>query len=176
MSKQSAAPETDDPYALGHNERVWFDAVLYPNRSLSTWGFLAIMAVIIGVSFTAGLYFWSLGAWPITGFFGLDILLVYLAFRWNYRSGRLKEQVRLSDTMLLVRRVLPNGQTASWIFQPYWVRLSLTHPGEHESEVILAEGRKQVVIGTFLAPEERKDLAEALENALGEARRAEAPV
>ena len=35
------------------------------------------------------------GAWPVMGFFGLDVLLVYVAFKLNYRSGRLYETVEL---------------------------------------------------------------------------------
>ena len=83
-----------------NEERVHFDAVLRPHRSLSRSGFLILMLALGGVSFIAGMAFLLLGAWPVFGFLGLDVLLVYVAFKLNYRSGRLTEAVRLTDEQL----------------------------------------------------------------------------
>ena len=58
-----------------------FSAVLTPHRSLSATGFLILMMLVGGVSFAAGIVFLMMGAWPVFGFFGLDVLLLYLAFR-----------------------------------------------------------------------------------------------
>ena len=66
-----------------------FSALLTPHRSLGPTGFLILMACLGGLSFVSGIIFVSIGAWPVFGFFGLDVLLVYLAFRANYRSARL---------------------------------------------------------------------------------------
>ena len=76
-------------------EPLLFDAVLYPHRSLSPAGFWLIMGAISLVSFTAGIAFLLKGAWPILGFFGLDVLLMYVAFKASYRSGRLHETIRM---------------------------------------------------------------------------------
>lgn len=64
-----------------------FRAVLTPHRSLSPRGFLILMSVLATVSFATGLLFASIGAWPVLGFFGLDVGIIYLAFRLNYRAG-----------------------------------------------------------------------------------------
>ena len=64
-----------------------FRALLTPHRSLGPTGFLVLMAALAGISFVTGLVFYLAGAWPVMGFFGLDVALVYLAFRLNYRSG-----------------------------------------------------------------------------------------
>jgi hypothetical protein len=67
-----------------------FSAIITPHRSLGPRGFLIFMLCLGGLSFIAGVIFVSLGAWPVFGFFGLDVLLVYFAFRAKYRSARLR--------------------------------------------------------------------------------------
>ena len=75
---------TDDD---AHLEPTIFAAVLTPHRSLGNIGFLVLMIVFGGVSFVSGIAFLMMGAWPIFGFFGLDVLLLYWAFRINYRRA-----------------------------------------------------------------------------------------
>lgn len=150
---------------------VLFDAVLRPNRSLGRPGFIAVMAGVIVVSVGLGTFFLLQGAWPVFGFFGLDILLLYLAFRLSYRSGRLRETITVTVDEVVVRRIAPNGRTTEWRFNPYWLRVALDDPVEHESQITLTSHGRSVVIGPFLAPEERASLVRALREALGEANR-----
>ena len=78
------------------NEPELFSALLTPHRSLSRAGFLALMLFVIAVSFAAGLACVLIGAWPVFGFFGLDVLAIYWAFRINFRSGRASEEIRVT--------------------------------------------------------------------------------
>ena len=64
-----------------------FDAVLYPNRSLDQFGFHLLMAAIVLVSAGIGAAFVIAGAWPVTGFLGLDVVLLYLAFPLELSAG-----------------------------------------------------------------------------------------
>jgi uncharacterized membrane protein len=148
-------------------ERVHFDAVLNPHRSLSPKGFLILMLALGGMSFAAGVAFLAMGAWPVFGFFGLDVLLVYVAFKLNYRSGKLVEAVRLTDSQLCIRRIHPSGRTQEWSFEPYWVRVDMDDPPEHASQLTLRSHGRSLTIGAFLTPEERLELARALVDALG---------
>ena len=150
---------------------VLFDAVLAPNRSLGRAGFIAVMAGVIVVSVGLGTYFLLQGAWPVFGFFGLDIALLYLAFRLSYRSGRLRETIRVTADEVVVRRIAPNGRTTEWRFNPYWLRVALDEPVEHESQITLTSHGRSIIVGPFLAPEERASLVKALREALGEANR-----
>ena len=50
-----------------------FSAVITPHRSLGRTGFLLLMLCIGAVSFVCGLLFLVIGAWPVFGFFGLDV-------------------------------------------------------------------------------------------------------
>ena len=169
-------PSSSDPPAVGPGgdrraAPVFFDAVLSPNRSLPRPGFIAVMAGVIVVSVGLGTFFLLQGAWPVFGFFGLDILLLYLAFRLSYRSGRLRETITVTADEVVVRRIAPNGRTTEWRFNPYWLRVALDDPVEHESQITLTSHGRSLVIGPFLAPEERASLVRALREALGEANR-----
>ena len=150
---------------------VIFDAELAPNRSLGRAGFFAVMAGVVVVSVGLGTYFLLQGAWPVFGFFGLDIALLYLAFRLSYRSGRLRETIRITADEVVIRRIAPNGCTTEWRFNPYWLRVALDDPVEHHSQITLTSHGRSLVIGPFLAPEERATLVQALRDALGEANR-----
>ena len=124
------------------------------------------MAAVSAICFTAGLAFLSVGAWPVFGFFGLDVALLYLAFHLNYRAGRLRETVRLNDKELVVIRRFPNGQMREWRFVPYWVRVSMDTPLRHESKLVLSSHGRHITVGSFLTPEERLEVADALRTAL----------
>ncbi|MDX1711348.1 MAG: DUF2244 domain-containing protein [Rhodovibrionaceae bacterium] len=155
------APERPaEPDAAG--EQVLFDAVLTPHRSLSARGFLIFMTAVGGVSFFAGLMFFLAGAWPVMGFFGLDALLIYIAFRINYRRGRMFETVRLTPHDLTVRRVDHWGKATEWRFPPNWLQVLMDDPPAHESMVTLRSHGRSLVVGAFLSPEERLDFARAL--------------
>lgn len=148
-----------------------FDALLYPNRSLSPRGFRIVMSVAALVSLTlGGLFFWR-GAWPVFGFCGLDILLLYLALRASYRSGRVYEKVRLTPAELSVEQGDHRGPRRVHRFQPLWLRVRIDDPPRHESQVELSSHGRTLVVGSFLSPEERGDFARALRAALDRLRR-----
>ena len=147
-----------------------FHAILEPHRSLSPRGFVILMAAIVAVAFAAGLAFALMGAWPVLGFFGLDVLLIYVAFKASYRSGRMHESLRLTESALVVERVGPGRRRRSWRFQPYWLRVEMDDPPRHESQLVLASHGRRLRIGAFLAPEERLELARALDAALARLR------
>jgi uncharacterized membrane protein len=160
-------PLSNEPQVLPDEpSTLLFDAVLHPHRSLGPTGFLVLMGVVVAVSFVAGAVFFVVGAWPIPAFFGLDVLLVYIAFRANYRSARVSETVQLSRSELVVRRTQPNGAQQEWRFQPYWLRVNMDDPPRHDSRLMLSSHGRHVSIGGFLTPDERLEVAEALRAAL----------
>ena len=145
---------------------VLFDARLSPHASLPRAGFLVLMAILCAISFVAGIAFVAIGAWPVFGFFGLDVALVYIAFRINYRRAQRFETVQLTPTRLAVERVSPHGQVQRFELQPYWLRVLMDDPPRHESQLILRSHGKSLVIGAFLSPPERLEVANALNAAL----------
>jgi uncharacterized membrane protein len=95
-----------DPHApaLEVTETLYFDAEIRPNRSLPNPGFYALMAAVAVISFSAGIAFMMIGAWPVLGFFGLDVLLVWLAFKLSYRDGRRREIIQITAEEIRVAR------------------------------------------------------------------------
>ena len=166
-------PETDakgNPLPLARDAAL-FDAELRPHRSLSPRGFVLLMAGVCAISFTGGLAFFLAGAWPVVGFFGLDIFLIQLAFRMNYRAARASEDVELYPDRLTVRRTKPNGRQTEFSLNPYWARLEVErHPEIGVTGVKIASHGKRFTIAAFLGPHERESFADAFSAALAEAR------
>jgi uncharacterized membrane protein len=163
MTEANAIPQ--DPL-----DSAQFSAVLTPHRSLGPTGFMVLMTGVCAVSFATGLFFYLLGAWPVIGFMGLDVALIYIAFKLNFRALRLYETVDLTDEALTVTRVAPSGKSQSWRFNPYWVRLSLQERIGRSSELSIASHGERLVFASFLTDEEREDFASALSAALSAAR------
>jgi uncharacterized membrane protein len=149
-----------------------FSAIITPHRSLGPTGFLIFMACLGGLSFVSGIVFVLIGAWPVFGFFGLDVLLVYVAFRANYRSARAYEEVTVTAAELTVRKVNHRGGVRQWTLNPLWVRLErIVHAEFGIERLFLVSHGRRVVIAGFLNPAEKASFARALTRALGEARR-----
>jgi uncharacterized membrane protein len=149
-----------------------FSALLTPHRSLSRTGFMVLMAFVSAISFAAGLAFWLMGAWPVLGFFGLDLLAVYWAFRINFRHARASEEIRITPSELRLRRVSHRGHVVEFVLNPLWVQLDRKTHAEYgiEKLYLLSKGRR-VSIGSFLGPDEKASFASALTAALVAARR-----
>lgn len=149
-----------------------FSARLTPHRSLNRTGFVVLMTFIGVVSFAAGIAFWMMGAWPVFGFFGLDVLLIYWAFRRNFRSAGGSEDILVTPSELRVRRVSHRGHVAEWTLNPLWVQLEQTGDPEFGIERIYLVSRgRRFSIGHFLGPDEKASFAKALLAALQTAKR-----
>ena len=153
-------------------EPTLFSAVLTPHRSLSAPGFLAVMLLMGGMCFATGIVFVIAGAWPVVGFLGLDVALIYWAFRINYRAAAAYEQVTMTPSVLTLRKVSARGKVAEWTLNPVWVRL---YQDPHEEfgieRLFLVSRGRRLSVGSFLGPDEKASFATALGAALGEARR-----
>jgi uncharacterized membrane protein len=149
-----------------------FSAVITPHRSLTPRGFLILMLCLGALSFMSGVIFVSIGAWPVFGFFGLDVLLVYFAFRANFRAARAYEEVTVTPCELTVRKVSQRGDVREWTLNPLWVRLERIVHAEFGIErlFLVSHGRRLAIAG-FLGPHEKKSFATALSAALVEAKR-----
>src|ERR1700680_3970710 len=149
-----------------------FSALLTPHRSLNRTGFLVLMAFLSVVSFAAGVAFLLMGAWPVFGFFGLDVLAVYVAFRINFRRARASEETRITPTELRVRRVSHRGHVVEFVFNPLWVQLDRkTHPEFGIEKLYLVSKGRRVAVASVLGPDEKASFANALVAAVEAARR-----
>ena len=156
----------EEALAGGTVERPVFDAVLHPHRSLSGPGFLIVMGLAAVVSVTIGGFFLIMGAWPVFGFYGLELLALYVGLRVNYRRGLIYERLKLTRRALTVERGDVAGPKGRWQFEPYWLRVSIDDPVRHDSQIVLSSHGRNLVVGAFLSPGERLEFAQALRSAL----------
>lgn len=166
MSESNALPadQADEP--------TLFSALLTPHRSLGSVGFLVLMSIVAVVSFAGGVVFFLVGAWPVGFFFGLDALLIYWAFRVNYRSAAAYEQVTVTPSELRVRKVTHRGKVSEWSLNPLWTRLDReTHEDFGLLRLSLVSRGRKLSVGTSLGPAEKESFAKALSAAIGEAKR-----
>ncbi len=153
-------------------EQPVFSAVIRPHRSLSPQGFRILMMLVCAVSIVASLPFVIMGFWPLAGFFGLDFLGLYIAFRVSYRQGQAFELLELTPIRLLFRKVTARGETQEWHFNPLWTRLDRETDDEFGLQKLeLTSRSERVVIARDLSPPERETLAEAFGRALSDVKR-----
>ena len=149
-----------------------FRAVLSPHRSLSAVGFLVLMAVLVALNLTAGITFYVLGAWPVVGFMGLDVALVWWAFRLNYARARVLERIEITDHELILERQAHGRPAEQHRFSRGWVQVELEEDREREliGRLFLRSRGVRTEIGRFLSPAERKSFALTLKAALAKPR------
>ncbi len=157
---------TDDPFA-----KPLFTATLRPYRSLKLEGFRLMMVLVALASFVASIPFVVLGFWPVAGFYGLDVLLLYFAFRANFAAAKAYEEVSVSPLEVSLKKVGPKGDATEWRFHPIWTRVHRDEHAEFGIERLwLASRGQSVTVGRFLPRDEMARFGDRLSDALKTAR------
>lgn len=152
--------------AQGADAQV-FAAEIRPHRSLTTRGFVTVMIGFSALATMISVPFFLMGAWPVVGFLGLDVLALWLAFRISFRQARACEQVALTYVELLIRKVSARGAAREWRFNPSWVRLETESDEDFGMTGIAVASRgRRIAVAEALSPHERADFAEAFGRAL----------
>ncbi|RFC64068.1 DUF2244 domain-containing protein [Fulvimarina endophytica] len=164
-SRQNANPVPDA-------DRPIFEALLTPYRSLGRRGFIVTMVLFGAVCLGAGAAFASMGAWPVFGFLGLDILILYLALKFSFASGTAREEVSISRNDLSIRKISPRGRVRETHYLPAWTRFRISRMEEIGiTGMHVASRGRTTEIGAFLHLDDRETFAKAFNEALGEAKR-----
>ena len=158
--------------SLDFADRPVFAAVIQPHRSLDRNGFRTVMALCCLAGAAASIPFLVLGLWPVAGFFGLELLALYVAFRINNRRAASFEEVVLTPIELMFRRVTHRGERREWRFNPLWTRLDRESDADFglQKLALVSRGERLVIAGD-LSPPERESFAEALGQALADVKR-----
>jgi len=152
-------------------EEPLFRALLVPHRSLGQRGFVILMGLLVACWLFYGGLFLAMGAWPIFGFLGLDVLGLWLAFRWNYRAARVREEVSVSRSALDILKVAPSGRSEQHHFNPFWARFEVARHAEIGiTGMAVADRARSVPVGAFLNPDDRESFATAFGSALATAK------
>ena len=159
-----------DPIAAA--EAKLFSARLTPHRSLTHANFRLLLMIFCGCCFFTSLPFLFLGAWPVAGFMGLDVVLFYVAFRANFRDARAYEDVTVTPLELHLSKVSAKGARADYRFNPLWVRLEKEEDEEFGLQKLAVASRgASVEVARYLDPDRKEIFARDLSRALAEARR-----
>ena len=171
MSLDKRISEAEDGVAA-MAERPVFDATITPHRSLSQNGFRLVMTLVCLASVVSSIPFMVLGAWPVAGFFGLDVLALFIAFRVNFQTARAFERVIVTPIAVLLRKVAHTGEEANWRFNPAWTKLQREEDEDYGLlKLSLVSRGSRVPVADALSPAERAGFADALAAALAQARR-----
>ena len=162
----SSEPINSVPSIPAETERLLFEALLYPHRSLSERGFLILtIGTVVIVSFWGGLFL-VLGAWPIFGFLGAEWLLFWWLVRTHFRGDRRAERIRLYADRLVLQQIDAKGRVAESRFEPYWLQVVLKERGFEDPALLLRSHGRAVEIGAFLGAGERRQFAQELQAVL----------
>jgi uncharacterized membrane protein len=162
-------PRAND--TAGPEARI-FAARLRPHRSLDARRVKILLVAVGCVSGAVSLPFYLMGAWPVVGFMGLDVALLWLAFHVSMRGARAYEDVAVSALELLVAKVSAGGRRAEWRFHPAWVRLErVWHEAYGLERLSLVSRGRHLEVASFLGPGEKARFEREFSAALNQARR-----
>lgn len=113
-----------------------------------------------------GVVFFFVGAWPVVGFMGGELMLLYFALRLSNRRSAVVEHISLSESSLTVKRINYRGETKTWAFQPQWLRVEVERLERANTRLTLNSHGQSLNIGGFLTSDERLEVADALKRAL----------
>lgn len=151
---------------------------IWPYRSLSPRGFALVMIALGALAFCIGLGFFLMGAWPVIGFLGLELLVVWFAFRMNYRAARRRQHLTATSRQLTIETVSPAGDSETTQVPTAWAQVELTPRDEPEmrarerQKVIVRSHGRATEIGGFLHPAETPKLAREVKCMISRARTA----
>ncbi len=144
-----------------------FEALSGPPLGLSRGAILRIGLLLGGAALICGIGFVWLGAWPVFGFLGVEVLLVLALLSSHARwSSRAFERVRLADGRLTIERDNGRGQSEKAVFEAYWARPQWIEDAPGEGRLLLSARGNDIEIGLFLNGAERRSLHDALSGAL----------
>lgn len=161
----------DHPAAPEQSGAVLHELVVWPHRALTPGGFvwfISITVALIALPLLAVLG--SPVLWGLLPFIVAAVGGVWLALRAAWRKGETREVLRLTPALLDLTRHDPGREDRQWRANPYWVRLALRRDGPVSDYLTLSADGREVELGAFLAPEERRALHDDLQRRLGDLR------
>jgi uncharacterized membrane protein len=150
---------------------LYMDAVITPNRSLSTRGFIILISVVTGLNCLSAAVFVALGASLVPVFLALDVAAVAVAFLVSFRAAKQVERVQVTARDVRVTRETPNSSQLVWESPTAFTRVAIEIEDERVVDVRLALSGRNAPVAAALSPPERAEFARALQRAISSARR-----
>lgn len=154
----------------GHAEStgaiLHFEAELVPYRSLSPRGLAILLSFLGVVSLGVTTMFWYLGAWPIAGFNGGEMILAAVLLRAHIRSRRAREVLLLTEQTLRILRFDEDGNRDEVSLPAAWLNVVLEERPGRVPSLLVSSHRKHQEVAKMLGDADKRDLAAALKDAL----------
>ena len=155
-------------YCMEQETKPEFIAELTPHRSLGRTGFFLLMGFIGITCFISGMMFLVMGAWPVFIAMALDALIIWFAFKMNYRSAKAREVISIARDEVKIQKFAPSGRVETHTFNPFWTQFEVDRHDEIGiTSMRLSTKEFTLPIGAFLNPDDRESFAYEFKNALG---------
>lgn len=162
-------PDGLDPESM---DRPVYETVIRPHRSLTRQGLRVVMVLCGAVSVATSVACWRSGSWPVAGFFGLDMLALYVALKVSILRGRSFETIMISPIEVALARVSHRGERREWRFNPLWTKLTRVEDEEFGLRTLtLVSRREHVIVARDASPDERQTVADGLGRALSQVKK-----
>jgi len=156
---------------MSEENKPEFIAELTPHRSLGRTGFFLLIGFIAVTCFASGVMFLVMGAWPVFIAMAFDVLIIWFAFRMNYRAAKAREVISVARDELKIQKFDPRGHMVEHVFNPFWTRFEVERHDEIGITAMRLTSKDfSLPIGAFLNPNDKESFAHAFGNALGRAR------
>ena len=146
----------------------YLDIKIYPNQSLTPKSLLLLMFLITIPASFIGVTFFILGAWPVLGFMGLEVLLIYIAFKVLFYKNKFYEHIILDREKLSIFFKKQNNTITKIELEPTWLQVQIENIYENEDILTISSHGKKIILANFLIPEERVKLAKKIRYGLRE--------
>ena len=133
------------------------------NNSLSSSGRRLVFAFILTVSFgIAAAFSVALGAWPIMPFAGIEMAVLYVAFRYVDTHAGDYERITIKGDSVAVE-VREGGRLAHFELNRYWAQVVCDREGAH---LALRSHGREIEVGRHVRDEQRLEMARGLSREL----------
>ena len=149
---------------------IVFEALLSPSVTTRLSVVRWILVLFGGTCALVGIIFTALGAQPVLGFMGIEIVLLYVVYRYCVRSSRMMEQLILSGRNAMFHRIDRNGNISITSFETHWLHVDIRQTDDKSSRLILVSKGRVQEVGVFLAPTEKIKLFDTLKKVLKDLR------
>jgi uncharacterized membrane protein len=143
-----------------------FEAMIVPHRSLPPRGLRALLVLLAGLSCCTMTILWVLGAWPVIGFSGVEMVVVIALIRMHARSTRAGELLLLTHRALRIVRTDARGRQQESVLEPAWLQVLLQERRGRVPALLLVARDTREEIGASLGEPQKRELAQSLAAAL----------
>ena len=140
-------------------EATKFEILLKPNSSLTGATRILFLGSIFFICSVIGIGFFLAGGIMILPFAGLEIILVYLAFRLSFNWSNQKQIIILSKDHVEVR---VDGLTEFFTWKEFrsFATFNISKDQSMEDKISFRSKGKEIYVGNFLNKEDKEKLKE----------------